>query len=186
MTFRLNNKWPGRLQVLNFDSLPTHYQSAQGILPITMAIDPSVGTETVLVIFERTEFVHELAGTRPFNLMLKTGLVNTSYGPLMFFLFWVPHPHLNQPLMVLECHMNPLNPVHVSPWRDLARQSHWHLFILDGNNEQQEFFEFENIYDLDETLDAVGTACESLESIDFDAAKAEFCEAYDINDLYQD
>jgi hypothetical protein len=184
MTFRLNNKWPGGPVRFDFTTLPSALQSAEGILPVPLSLNDGVGTETVLILFDRTDFIHQLAATRPFTLMMKSGLVGTDFGPLMFILFWVPNPaDPNEPMTVIDCHVNPLDSHSMSAWRDLARQSHWHLFLLDADNEQQDFFEFENDYDLGEALDSAAQACQGMESADFMLAKQEFCNLYDVPTL---
>lgn len=184
MNFRLNNKWPSGPENFNFKSLPPEFLFVEGIAPLPLTLNDSIGTEMVLLLFDRSDFITRLAATRPFALMMKTGLVKTAFGPLMFILFWVPDPaNPREPVTAIDCHVNPFELQHMSTWRDLARQSHWHLFLIDAENQQQGFFEFENTYGLAESLDAVVQACEGMESIDFDLAKAEFCSRYDIPTL---
>jgi hypothetical protein len=184
MPFRLNNKWPGGPVRFDFTKLPSEFDSAEGMMPVPLTLDDRIGTETVLILFDPTDFIHQLAAARPFDLMMKSGMVDTDYGPLMFILFWIPNTEdPNEPLTAVECHVNPLDPQHMSTWRDLARQSHWHLFLLDADNQQQGFFEFENVYGLGETLDRVAEASQGMESVDFMLAKQEFCNLYDVSTL---
>ena len=184
MTIRLNNKWPGAPARFDFTTLPAELHAAEGILPLPLALDDQIGTEMVLTLFDRTAFIHRLAATKPFDLMMKAGLVGTDYGPLMFILFWIPNPDdPGQPLTAIDCHINPLDRESFQPWRDISRQSHWHLFLVDSDQQQQGFFEFENVYGLGETLDRVIETCEEMESADFMLAKQEFCDLYDIPTL---
>jgi hypothetical protein len=184
MSFRLHNKWPGGPVNFDFSSLPPEFDEVEAMLPLPLCLDPQVGTESVLLWFDRTEFIHQLAATQPFNLMMKSGVVRTDYGPLMFLVFWVPNPKDPlEPMSIVDCHLNPLNAQSLAIWRDLARQSHWHLFLLDGYNEQQGFFEFENGYGLGEALDAAEDACKEMESSDFNLAKAQFCRNFNLPDL---
>jgi hypothetical protein len=181
MTFRLNNKWPGAPARFDFATLPVELHAAEGILPLPLALDDSIGTEMALILFDRTEFIHSLAATEPFDLMMKAGLVRTGYGPLMFLLFWIPNPDdTGQPLTAIDCHINPLDRESTQPWRDLSRQSHWHFFLVDREQQQQGFYEFENVYGLGDTLDRVIKACDGMDSLDFMLAKQEFCNTYDI------
>lgn len=184
MNFRLNNKWPGHPVEFDFTLLPSELHSAEGIMPVPLSLDERVGTESVLILFDRTPFIHQLAATRPFDLMMKSGLVRTDFGPLMFILFWIPNPSdPSEPMTAVDCHINPLDSRSMSPWRDLARQSYWHLFLVDSQNQQQEFFEFENRYGLGEALDTATEACTGMDSVDFVLAKQDFCARYDIPNL---
>jgi hypothetical protein len=186
MSFRLHNKWLGGPMNYSFDGLPPEFAAVEALAPMTLCLDPKMGTEVALLWFDRTEFIHKVASTRPFNLMMKSGVVKTDYGPLMFLVFWVPNPmNPGEPLTAVDCHLNPMNSQSLAIWRDLARQSHWHLFLLDAFHEQQGFFEFENCYGLGEALDAAVDACEGMESIDFNLAKAEFCRDYSLPELLQ-
>lgn len=184
MPLNFHNKWPGGPVRFDYSQLPDDFANAEGILPLSVSLDPGIGTETVLLLIDRTDFVYDLAAIQPFNLMTKTGLVRTHYGPLMFAVFWIPTPgQPGVPFAAFECHINPLDQQQLLPWRDLARQSHWHLALLDKDHEQQNFFEFENVYNLDHGLDTAVEACAGMESIDFTMAKQEFCASYDIPQL---
>ena len=184
MNFRLNNKWPGGPVKFDFTRLPSEFDSAAGMMPVPVTLDDRIGTETALILFDPTEFIYQLAAIRPFVLKMKSGMMRTKFGPLMFILFWVPTPgNPSEPFTALECHVNPLDPQHMATWRDLARQSHWHLFLLDAKNQQKGFFEFENVYGLGEGLDRVAAAAQGMESVDFMLAKQEFYDHYDVQRL---
>ena len=184
MTFRLNNKWPGAPARFDFTTLPAELHAAEGILPLPLALDDQIGTEMVLIHFDRTDFIHEVASVRPFDLMMKAGLVRTDHGPLMFLLFWIPNPDdPGVPITAIDCHINPLDQASLQPWRDLSRQSHWHFFLVDSDQQQRGFFEFENVYGLADTIDRVIKACDGMDSVDFILAKQQFCNNYDIPTL---
>jgi len=68
-------------------------------------------------------------------------------------------------------------------WRDLARQSHWHLVLVGANDELVDLFEFENSYGLGATLDQVEAVCQKVPAGSFSDAKAEFSAKYSIDDL---
>jgi hypothetical protein len=158
-----------------------------GILPMQAVLEEGIGTETVLLLVEKTPFIHELARLRPFNLYLKTGAVRTSHGPLIFLLFYVPNPSEPQtPFMMVDCHLDPFNPSVLAVWRDLARQTHWHLVLVDGKGEVYDLFEFENVYGLGEALHQLVTACKGMAHGNFSAAKEEFCRDYDLEGLYNE
>lgn len=121
----LDNKWRHGKTHFVLSSLPAYVRGAEGILPFRSIIDAQVGSETSLLLFDRTPFVYELAKLRPFNLLLKTGLVHTSHGPLCFLLFYVPDPRQRGSVYTaIDAHLNPLDVQRLVMWRDLARQSH--------------------------------------------------------------
>ena len=72
----------------------------------------------------------------------------------------------------------------LSKFYDLLRQSHWHLFLINKDNEQVEFFEFENTFLLYEALQTAEEACEGMKSIDFRKAQEEFMSKYPLENLY--
>ena len=164
--------------------LPPELANDEGIVPCKIVIDPKVGTETCLLLLDRTPFIYDLAKVRPFDLRLKSGLVRTAHGPVFFQLFYVPDP--NRPgkeFVAIDAHVNPYDPQHMTLWRDLARQSHWHLILLGAGDKLVDLFEFPNTFELGETLDKVETVCEKMPHGSFDDAKAEFCARHTIDDL---
>lgn len=182
----LNNKWIHGTVSFELPPLPTMLRCAEGILPWNCALDPSVGTETILLLLDRTPFIRSLAKVRPFDLRLKSGLVRTSNGPLMFHLFYVPNPeHPEAAYCAIDVHVNPLDVQHMQMWRDLARQSHWHLLLVGANDKLIDLFEFENVFDLDQTIELVETACSGMVGGCFDDAKTEFNANYTIDDLFR-
>ena len=84
----------------------------------------------------------------------------------------------------MECHINPCDSDQVAMWRRLACQSHWHLTLLGAGNEVADFFEFENVFGLGETLDAVEDACRGMCVTDFLAAKRQFSARFTMDDLF--
>lgn len=184
MKSRINTKWPGDEACFDFSDLPAPLHTAEGIGPVPMVLDDRIGPEVALLLFDRTDFIFRLAAVEPFNLMMKSGVVQTNFGPLMFLLFWVPNPDApDESITAIDCHINPLDFASVQPWRDLARQSHWHLFLVDADQTQRGFFEFENVYGLDDALERAVDVCAGMVCVDFDLAKKEFCELYDIPSL---
>ena len=133
---------------------------------------------------DRTPFIRDLAKVRPFDLRLQTGLVRTGSGPLMYLLFYVPDPRRSGvPFCAIDVHANPLDVQIMQIWRDLDRQSHWHLILVGANDELVDVFEFENFFDLDQTIEQVEAACLGMVEGSFDEVKAEFCATYTIDDL---
>ncbi len=181
----MNNKWRKEKCTFDINPLPEHFTGKEGIIPMNMVMDTSIGTETALLLIDRTPFIYDLKKVRPFVLNLKSGLVRTSHGPLLFLLFHVPDPiRKNVPFVTIDAHVNPLDRQHLMIWKDLAQQSHWHLVLVDSAEKVVDAFEFENSFGLGETLDAVQTACENMRMGSFDDVKIEFSKRYSITDLY--
>ena len=151
--------------------------AADGIFPMKVLLDADVGEEVVLYWRDQTPFIEELRRVRPFRLMLKTGAGRNPCGPVFFMVFWVPNPaDPEEAFAANEAYLNPHDALWVSRWRELAVQSHWHLFLIGAGNEQREFFEFENVFNLDEALDLMVRACGPIPMVDFARAKARFME----------
>ncbi len=90
MTFILNNKWTDGIFQYEIDNLPQEMINAEGIMPINMVADPKIGTETVLLYFDPTEFIESLSKLSPFQLHLKAILIDTTQGPVGTFIFYIP------------------------------------------------------------------------------------------------
>ena len=173
---------PGEFVV---DDFPAALNGWNGLLPMPVTMDLTVGEEVALYWFDRTPFVHDLARIRPFQFFLKSGLYRTDFGPLMWLLFYVPNPEQQpEPFASMECHINPCDGDQVPLWRRLACQSHWHLTLLGAGNEVADFFEFENVFGLGERLDTVEDACRGMCVTDFLAAKRQFSARFTMDGLY--
>jgi len=155
-----------------------------GFFPIKAALDADVGDEIVLFLRDQTPFMEELCRVRPFRLMLKAGAGRNEYGPLCFMVFWIPNPdHPNEAFAAYDVYLNPHSEVQLATWRELAAQTHWHLFLIGAGGEQREFYEFENIFKLNDTLDAAVEACGPIQLVDFNRAKAKFMQEHSVDDL---
>ena len=164
-----------------FDLVPD-----SGVLPMPVILEDRIGSEMVLLLIDKTPFIYTLAHVKPFDLMLKTGLVDTSHGPVAFLLFYVPNAASpDDPYFGYDHHLNPFDSGMTTTWRELARQSHWHLVLLDADREVQGVLEFENVYRLGEALAAMTNAVKDLQPGDFTRAKQEFCEQYPLKDLME-
>lgn len=162
-----------------FDLVPE-----SGVLPMPAILEDRIGSEMALLLIDKTPFIYTLAKVKPFDLMLKTGMVETSHGPVAFLLFYVPNAASpDDPHFAHDHHLDPFDPGMMTTWRDLARQSHWHLILLDANREVQGVLEFGNVYGLGEALAAMTNAVNDLQPGDFALAKQEFCEQYALKDL---
>jgi hypothetical protein len=115
---------------------------------------------------------------------MKSGLVNTSYGPVCFLLFYFPSPATGQ-RVTYENIVNPKDKQQVSIYIQLAEQKYWHVVITDNNGEVLNFFEFPNIYGLADTLKQVQQVCAELHVSNFMAAKVEYEATYSIEELLE-
>lgn len=181
----LNNKWPYGKTKFTDIRIPELYKNFNGIFTLNVSLDKSLGTEVALYIRDETDFIYNVTNVKSFQLFMKTGIVKTNYGPLLFLLFFIPDPeYKSKPFAMYDIHLNPLKQEFLIPFYDLARQSHWHLFLLNKNNVQVGFFEFKNNFRLYEALQNAEEACKGMESIDFWRAKEEFMNQYSLDDLY--
>ena len=178
-----NNKWPGGATTWAPIDLPPYAQNRTGVLPLNVILDPSVGPETVLCILDSTDFIHEIAALKPFTLLMKAGAVRTSYGPVVFLLFWLRDPNTGTPLAVFEQTLNPHDPVMLAPYHDLARQTHWHVFVIDRDGNELKWFEFSNTFGLQKTLDIVADATADMPCADFNMAKQEYSHEHTVDEL---
>ncbi|WP_257291773.1 hypothetical protein, partial [Endozoicomonas sp. ONNA1] len=116
------------------------------------------------------------------NFHIVAGMVNTSYGPVFFIVFYFPDPRTSSKISY-ETLIDPFNLQQVSIYQRLASQLYWHVAIADDTGKVANFFEFPNQYNLDETIQQVLSACANFEPVNFDMAKAEFMANYSIDDL---
>lgn len=183
--FTLHNKLSGKGK-FSLKGFPIDRMPESGIIPMPVALEESIGSEMGLFLIDKTPFIHDLAKARPFNLQLKPGVAQTEHGPVMFLLFYVPSPQgLAEPLLAIDYHVDPFNREMVQPWRDLSRQTHWHLILVDRRGEEVGLFEFINNFQLGERLDSIAGACRGMPHSNFALAKTEFCETYSLADLFQ-
>jgi len=178
-----NNKWTGGDVNFDFRSMDPRILQADGIMPMPVRLSPKTGAEVILLYIDHTPFVYELARIRPFNMYLKSGLAETAHGPILFHLFRFCAQDPETPILLVDAYANPHNTQHMTLWRSLSQQSHWHLFLVDSQAEQAGFFEFTNTFNLAQPLAAASGACTGTTGRNFLAAKAEFCDTHTVEDL---
>jgi hypothetical protein len=172
---RRNTKWTQGKTCFEHPPLEDFIGMADGFFPIPATIDPKVGKEVVLYLRDQTSFMEEICRVRPFQLMLNTGVARNNFGPLAFLLFWIPnHDNPAKPFAAYDVYLNPHSKTQMETWRQLANQTHWHLFLIGEGGKQREFFEFENTFDLGDALDFMIEASGPVQMIDFNRAKQMF------------
>lgn len=180
----LFNKWRHGKENFDFSSVPAAFLERTGIIPYRVSLDPAAGTEVALLLIEEPDVLDDLSAQKPFNLFLTTGLHVTTHGPLVFHLFSIHDARqVGHSLYTVEVYQNPSDSQQTLLWRDLARQSHWHLFLLDRSRQQVDFLEFENVFNLQRTLGRIEKQCAGKQTKDFAAAKQEFCTLFTVEEL---
>lgn len=165
-------------------TLPPFFEGRSGILAFRATLDSSIGPEMVLPIFDHTTFVFDLAALRPFELFLKSGVVRTSAGPVLFLLFWLRNPKDDKPFAMWDITLNPHDSAQIQRYWELAHQSHWHVFVLGLANEVMGMYQFENGFGLADAIAFAVEACRPVPCLDFEAAKAEYERDYSLADLF--
>ncbi len=182
----LNNKLSRKAHLELGDCPILDMVPESGILLMQAVLEEEIGSEMVLLLIDKTPFIDTLAKVKPFDLMLKTGMVATSHGPVAFLLFYVRNrAEPDNPFFAHDLHLNPFDAGVIATWRDLARQSHWHLLLVDGEKQVVGFLEFANVYGLGEALAAMAEACRDMHPGDFRLAKQEFSDQYSLQDLFE-
>lgn len=169
-----------------------HQLAKSSFIPERDGITPLISTnangdsEVVLAMIDRTPFVYELAAVKPFTLKLKSILYQTSHGFLVCSFFYVPNPTNPKRMFAgFETYINLFNPHIVTTNLQLARQTHWHLFLIDSDNEVVDLFEFQNCFDLEDTINRAIKITRNSSHGNFMMAKEEFMNTFSMDDLFQ-
>jgi hypothetical protein len=178
----MDNKWKHGKVHFELPQLPAMLVASQGIKPISAILDSGIGEEIVLLITEPKANVREFEGRDITRFMLKAGLVNTSFGPVCFLLFYFPDP-VTGAQVTYENTVNPKDDRQLSVYDRLSGQSYWHVVIADDSGKVVNFFEFPNYYDLGNTLAQVRKVCQRMDVTDFWSAKAEYESKYSVDQL---
>ena len=177
----LDNKWQHGTVHFILPALPADVIQSIGLKPVPLIVDPHVGTEIVLLITEHRDRANTFKSSRVTQFFTKSGLANTSFGPVCWLLFYFPHLPGGQ--ITYENILNPKDDQQLHVYERLAKQDYWHVVFADQQGEVINFFEFPNRYGLLEVLRQIKEVCSNLEVSDFSAAKAEFQQTYNIEDL---
>ena len=79
---------------------------------------------------------------------------------------------------------NPHDPGQLQIYWDLARQTHWHVFVLGAGNEVLNWFEFRNNFKLEGLLERTEEVADRFSCKDFGLAKREFEACCSLDDLF--
>jgi hypothetical protein len=170
-----NTKWRHGPASFKPPRFPEAFANAGGLVPIKAVINIEVGEEVVLYVLVSNPLLGRLAKIKELQLRLNSGVARNEFGPLGFLLFWVPYR--NSPgnaLAIFDLYVNISNPALMALWTELAYQSHWHVFLLDEKDRQQNFWEFTNTFRLSQALKDITDFCKGVPLLDFDRAKEKF------------
>jgi hypothetical protein len=178
------NQWAHGKTHLVLPPMPDGFMQSSGIYYLTCTLDPAVGEEVILLIYDPTDFIYQLKDVKPFRFFASSLAVNTSFGPVYSFLFWVSQPHdIHKSFTVLDKPVDISRPSLIDPWKRLANQSHVHLLLVGANYQVEGFFEFENTFGFDDAVDTI-SQLDALRVIDFEKAEQEYFNSYSLEALY--
>ena len=155
-----------------------------GLLPIRVTLNPKVGPEICIFMVDYTDFAYDLAEVKPFSLEVQSGIYKSSFGPVLFLFFSIRDPKNTEHFFTtFETFVNPNNSESLLSMNELSLQTHWHVFIIGPNNEELNWFEFPNLYNIHEAIEQLLVMVKSNPCQNFDLAKLEFQSKFTINDI---
>jgi hypothetical protein len=140
-------------------------------------LDEEIGPEIVVMLTDSTPFAHELK-RKPFALRLKSGVAQTSVGPILFLLWWIPPVTNRKPFALYEQILNPTHIGTLEVLRQIARQTHLHLILIGPGQALPDVYEFESTFGLEKLISISESACKEYFGMDFIAAKQEYDRTY--------
>jgi hypothetical protein len=136
-------------------------------------LDAEIGPEIVVMLTDPTPFAYELKRER-FALRLKSGVVQTSVGPILFLLWWIPPVTNGEPFALYEHILNPAHAGVLQMLCQVAKQTHLHLLLIGPDQALLDVYEFESTFGLERLISVSERACEEYPGMDFIAAKQEY------------
>lgn len=181
---KINNKWlHGPTHIVFGSSMPERFVRSAGVYYRGITLDTEVGEEVILIIYDPTDFIYQLAKLRPFHFHTASLAVNTSYGPVFVFLFWVTDPtDEHKVFAAFDKPVDISKPEMIEPWVKLRDQTHLHVFLVDADQEVQGFYEFENVYGFDEAVETI-SQLDPGRVQDFAKAQQEYFADYSVSTL---
>lgn len=181
----IRNQWVQGKRSFDFPNLDQCMGSRDGFIALKAVIDEEIGEEVVLFIRDQTAFMEKLRLINPFRFMMKNGIAKTSYGNLMFFLFWVDDPgNKKKPISMWDWYVNPAEDYYADLLDKMSRQTHWHLFLVGQYNQQANFFEFKNNYKVSDVLELAQKTGVIENTDEMKDAILEFQSNHTLEDMY--
>lgn len=180
-----NTKWTIGEQTFDLGPLPEYMARFTGVMPAAFAVDPDVGDEVLLNVFDGAITATALAALGRLDLHVAAGVVSLAGGPVAYLVFLVPNPgEDSEPFAAYEVTLNLHDPEHLEPFLALAEQSHWHVVVIGEGLAVLDVVEIENVYELGATLASFVGVAADYPCTDFAAAKAELEATYTLADLW--
>ena len=180
-----NNKWPEEVSHFVVPQTPPGFFTNPGIYHLQIKAFEEVGYETLLILYDDTDFINEIAAVQPFQFELSPFAVNTTYGPIAGFLFWVVSPsNRNEPFCLFDKPIDISKAYSLEPWKELAGQTHLHLLLLNKQQEIVDLFEFPNSFTFDEAIE-IFQNLDKNRIVNYDMAENEYFDRYPLRYLYE-
>jgi hypothetical protein len=180
-----NNKWIHGERNFVMPRPRQGFMEEVGIYYLHLILDKNIGEEIVLIIYDPTDFIHDLAALKPFHFFSSSVAVNTSFGPVYSFIFWVTYPQdTEKSFAIFDKPVDLSKPQLIEPWIKLANQTHLHLLLVDKNYETQGFYEFENDFGFDEAVETI-SLLDKTRVKDNNKAEQEYFKDYSLPQLYE-
>lgn len=172
----ISNRWIYGRKVFRFPigcgEMPTEDFSI-----VLAELPPRAATEHVFILQGHEPVISAIAQTKPFGFyLINPGLWRAPDGtPVLFLHFKISATGIDGAAVKNITYVaNPLSKADLDCLRAIGRQSHIHLFILNEDLEQLNFFEFQNNYRLNEFADFAEEACAGMTCHGFAKAKYQF------------
>lgn len=179
---QMDNKWrKGKTAFELAGALPLQ---GSGVLFEEVLLDAEIGPEVVALLADLTPFAYALRRRRPLELRLRSGAVKTGHGVILFLLWYVPPVVNGKPFALYEQLMNPGHPLTLVLLSRLASQTHLHLLLLGPGGHLLGVYEFENTFGFERILAVAERVRRTCPTTDFEAAKVEYGNSYDMMELF--
>jgi len=156
-----------------------------GVLFEEVTLDERIGPEAVALLIDPEP--DDLLASLSVNLNLKAGIATTTYGPVLFLIWWIPPIVNGRPSALYEQVMNPLYIKTSEVLRRLADQTHLHVLLSDAVGQVLTVFEYKNTFGFDRIRAGVdGARLAWPGPDDFQRAERAYEQDYDINKLLAD
>jgi hypothetical protein len=149
-----------------------------------MTLDPDVGSEVVLLIADRTDFVYELRAKEPISIRSKA-LMCSPAGPLLALLWWVPPVVHGRPFVLYEHLLNPSKEETANLLLRAAGQTHLHVVVLGPQDRVAGVYEFQNTFEFQAVANLCAEVRRSYPHLDLRAAKEDYERRYSLDELFQ-
>lgn len=158
----------------------------KGIAPLETVFVYNLGSETSLILKEDEVFAKTLVKYEIHKrLYTKCGVIETNYGLVGFILYYFLDPFNSKPYFTIyENFVNFTEPIHLKTYWNLARQTHWHLVLLNESGDIIDIVEYTNVFDLNTFLNYRNSIEKRLSKEKFDLALNEITEKYSTDDLF--